>query len=90
MATATFFRGTVIANNAAVSMAAGGNLEGRMLSTTGAVAFGLTETAFENLELLKSWIFIIILITVDIVLKVVFMSCRKENHTVGVLHRTLC
>lgn len=38
MAAATIMKGTLIANNAANSMAAGGELEGRMLSTTGAIA----------------------------------------------------
>ena len=38
MAAATIMKGTMIANNAAISMGAGGSLEGRMLSTTGAVA----------------------------------------------------
>ena len=36
----TIMKGTLIANNAAVSAAAGSNLEGRMFSTTGAIAFG--------------------------------------------------
>ncbi len=40
MGASTKMKGTLIANNAAISMATGGNLEGRMLSTTGAVAFG--------------------------------------------------
>ncbi len=38
MASSTTMKGTLIANNAANSMAAGGNLEGRMFSTTGAIA----------------------------------------------------
>ena len=38
MAAGTFMRGTIIANNAAISMGAGGILEGRALSTTGAVS----------------------------------------------------
>lgn len=38
MAAGTIMKGTVIANNAAISMATGGNLEGRMFSTGGAVA----------------------------------------------------
>jgi hypothetical protein len=38
MAARTTMKGTLIANNAAISMAAGGQLEGRMFSTTGAVA----------------------------------------------------
>lgn len=33
-------KGTLIAHNAAISAAAGSNLEGRMFSTTGAVSFG--------------------------------------------------
>ena len=37
MATATFFSGTVIANNAAIIMTVNDTLEGRALSTTGAV-----------------------------------------------------
>ena len=37
MATATFMRGTVIANNAAITMATNDTLEGRALSTTGAI-----------------------------------------------------
>ncbi|MBA3664007.1 MAG: DUF3494 domain-containing protein [Bacteroidetes bacterium] len=40
IAASTIMKGTLIANNAAVSMAAGGDLDGRMLSTTGAVAYG--------------------------------------------------
>jgi hypothetical protein len=35
----TTMKGTIIVNNAAVSMEAGGNLEGRMLTTSGAIAF---------------------------------------------------
>jgi len=38
MAAGTIMKGTLIANNAAISIAAGGNLEGRMFSTAGAVA----------------------------------------------------
>jgi Ice-binding-like/Secretion system C-terminal sorting domain len=38
MAAGTFMRGTIIANNAAISMGIGGILEGRALSTTGAVS----------------------------------------------------
>jgi Ice-binding-like/Secretion system C-terminal sorting domain len=38
MAAGTFMRGTIIANNAAISLGAGGILEGRALSTTGAVS----------------------------------------------------
>jgi len=45
IAASTIFKGTLIANNAAVSMAAGGNLEGRMLSTLGAIDFG-SSTAY--------------------------------------------
>jgi hypothetical protein len=37
MAAGTFMRGTVIANNAAINMSIGDTLEGRALSTTGAV-----------------------------------------------------
>lgn len=37
MATATFMRGTVIANNAAINMSVSDTLEGRVLSTAGAV-----------------------------------------------------
>ncbi|MEP6950127.1 MAG: ice-binding family protein [Ginsengibacter sp.] len=37
-AAGTFFRGTIIANNAAIALGAGVTLEGRALSTTGAVA----------------------------------------------------
>ncbi len=36
----TIMKGTLIAHNAAISAAAGSNLEGRMFSTTGAIAFG--------------------------------------------------
>lgn len=36
----TIMKGTLIAHNAAISAAAGSNLEGRMFSTTGAVSFG--------------------------------------------------
>lgn len=38
LAAGTIMKGTLIANNAAVSMAAGGRLEGRMFSTAGAIA----------------------------------------------------
>jgi len=38
MASGTFMRGTVIANNAAISLSAGDTLEGRAFSTTGAVS----------------------------------------------------
>jgi hypothetical protein len=38
MAAGTIMRGTIIANNAAISLGAGGVLEGRALSTTGAVS----------------------------------------------------
>ncbi|HXB31109.1 MAG TPA: ice-binding family protein [Puia sp.] len=38
MAAGTTMRGTIIANNAAISLGAGGILEGRALSTTGAVS----------------------------------------------------
>jgi hypothetical protein len=38
MAAQTTMKGTLIANNDAVSMAAGGHLEGRMFSTSGAIA----------------------------------------------------
>jgi hypothetical protein len=37
LASSTFFRGTLIANNAAINLSPGDTLEGRMLSTTGAV-----------------------------------------------------
>lgn len=37
MASGTFMRGTIIANNAAISMSANDTLEGRALSTTGAI-----------------------------------------------------
>jgi hypothetical protein len=40
MGATTTMKGTLIANNAAVSMAVSGNLDGRMLSTTGAISFG--------------------------------------------------
>jgi hypothetical protein len=39
MGTFTFMKGTVIANNGACSMGANGNIEGRMLSTGGAIGF---------------------------------------------------
>lgn len=39
MGTFTYMKGTVISHNYACSMAANGNLEGRMLSTAGAVSF---------------------------------------------------
>jgi hypothetical protein len=39
MGTFTYMKGTVISHNAACSMGANGNLEGRMLSTYGAVSF---------------------------------------------------
>ncbi len=61
MAAGTFMRGTIIANNAAISMGAGGILEGRALSTTGAVSIygslayilpgGGTVLAIESLSL---------------------------------------
>jgi hypothetical protein len=38
MATGTYMRGNIIANNGAISMGAGDTLEGRALSTTGAVS----------------------------------------------------
>jgi hypothetical protein len=38
MATATYMRGTVIANNAAINMNTNDTLEGRVLSTTGAIS----------------------------------------------------
>lgn len=38
LAASTTMKGTLIAHNAAISMAAGGNLEGRLFSTTGALA----------------------------------------------------
>ncbi len=38
MAAGTIMRGTIIANNAAISLGAGGILDGRALSTTGAVS----------------------------------------------------
>ena len=38
LAAGTIMKGTLIANNAAISMAAGGKLEGRLFSTAGAVA----------------------------------------------------
>jgi hypothetical protein len=47
MGTFTFMKGTVIANNGACSMAANGNLEGRMLSTGGAIGFS-TGVAYNN------------------------------------------
>jgi hypothetical protein len=40
LAASTTMKGTLIAHNAAISAAAGADLEGRMFSTTGAVAFG--------------------------------------------------
>ena len=39
MGTFTFMKGTLIAHNGANTMGANGNLEGRMLSTTGAIGF---------------------------------------------------
>lgn len=43
MGAATTMKGTVIAHNAAISMAAGGNIEGRLFSTAGAVAIDGTS-----------------------------------------------
>jgi hypothetical protein len=40
LAASTVMKGTMLANHAAVSAAASCNIEGRMLSTTGAIAFG--------------------------------------------------
>ncbi len=40
LAANTIMKGTIIANNAAISAAAGSNLEGRLFTTTGAIAFG--------------------------------------------------
>ena len=45
MSTATYMRGTVIANNAAINMSVNDTLEGRVLSTTGAVSFSNVNTA---------------------------------------------
>lgn len=45
LSTGTYMRGTVIANNAAINMAANDTLEGRVLSTTGAVSFSGVNTA---------------------------------------------
>ncbi len=45
LAANTIMKGTLIAHNAAISAAASSNLEGRMFSTTGAIAFG-PGTAF--------------------------------------------
>lgn len=45
LAANTIMKGTLIAHNAAISAAADSNLEGRMFSTTGAIAFG-PGTAF--------------------------------------------
>ncbi len=41
LAAVTLMKGTLVANNAAVDMAAGGVLDGRMLSTTGAVSINV-------------------------------------------------
>jgi len=43
MGASTTMKGTVIAHNAAISMAAGGNIEGRLFSTAGAVAIDGTS-----------------------------------------------
>jgi hypothetical protein len=40
VAASAIMKGTLIANNAAISLAAGANLEGRMFTTSGAIAFG--------------------------------------------------
>lgn len=45
MATATYMRGTVIANNAAINMNTNDTLEGRVLSTTGAISISNTNAA---------------------------------------------
>ena len=45
MATATYMRGTMIANNAAINMNTNDTLEGRVLSTTGAISFSGVNTA---------------------------------------------
>jgi len=45
MSTGTFMRGTVIANNAAINMNTNDTLEGRVLSTTGAISFDGVNTA---------------------------------------------
>jgi hypothetical protein len=45
MATATYMRGTMIANNAAINMNTNDTLEGRVLSTTGAISISNTNAA---------------------------------------------
>ncbi len=45
MATATYMRGTIVANNAAINMTTNDTLEGRVLSTTGAITFNGVTTA---------------------------------------------
>jgi hypothetical protein len=47
MGTFTFMKGTLIAHNGANTMGANGNLEGRMLSTTGAIGFS-TGVIYNN------------------------------------------
>ena len=47
MGTFTFMKGTLIANNGANTMGANGNLDGRMLSTTGAIGFS-TGVIYNN------------------------------------------
>ena len=47
MGTFTFMKGTLIANNGANTMGANGNLEGRMLSTAGAIGFS-TGVIYNN------------------------------------------
>jgi len=45
MATATYMRGTMIANNAAINMNTNDTLEGRVLSTTGAISISNSNAA---------------------------------------------
>jgi hypothetical protein len=47
MGTFSYMKGTVLAHGGACTMAANGNLEGRMLSTAGAIGFS-TGTAYNN------------------------------------------
>lgn len=58
----TIMKGTLITHNAAISAAAGSNLEGRMFSTTGAIAFGPgtayipSGTSFIDFGVLESFV----------------------------------
>ncbi len=62
LAANTIMKGTLLAHNAAVSAAAGSNLEGRMFSTTGALSFGPgtayipTGESYVDLGVLSSFI----------------------------------